>query len=40
VTLYWDTSALINAVVSEEVRTRLDSGNHYTRPIRYANSSQ
>ena len=29
--LYWDTSALINALVSAEVRARLDSGKHHTR---------
>lgn len=28
---YWDTSAIINAVVSPKVSARLNTGEHYTR---------
>ena len=29
--IYWDTSAVINAFMSDEVRAKLDTGEHVTR---------
>lgn len=30
-TYFWDTSAMINAAVSETVQARLDTGDHFSR---------